>query len=141
TIGVFGGTIYGVVYVVKQVTESVHSTREKMKEKGYDISRSGVSIKTSKRLDRQDYIDATQRNMLKTMTAASFNRRADSIDGSHSPNSIPSSNTSPLQSANSSGFSSRPAMMERTSSNASVKSGGSGEKKKAGFFAPKKNST
>lgn len=33
----------------------------RMKDKGYDISHKGVSIKTTRRFDRQDYIDATQR--------------------------------------------------------------------------------
>jgi len=76
----------------------------RMKDKGYEVSGKGVSIKTSKRFDRQDYIDATQRyvrvlvdinllllcfgidicvsieyrNMMKTMNATSFNRRPDS---------------------------------------------------------------
>ena len=75
----------------------------RMKDKGYEVSDKGVSIKTSKRFDRQDYIDATQRyvrvivdisllllylgidiclfieyrNMMKTMNATSFNRRPD----------------------------------------------------------------
>lgn len=33
----------------------------RLKEKGWNISSDGVSVKTNKRLDREDYIDATQR--------------------------------------------------------------------------------
>ncbi|KAF5346891.1 hypothetical protein D9756_010609 [Leucocoprinus leucothites] len=131
--GVFGGTIWGVVYVVKQVTESVQATKQKMKEKGYDISGKGVSIKTSKRFDRQDYIDATQRGMMKTMTATSFNRRADSIDGSHSPNSNSSARSSPVNSATASSFSARPAVQRAMSSNSAK----SAEKKS--LFGSNKN--
>ena len=82
----------------------------RMKDKGYEVSGKGVSIKTSKRFDRQDYIDATQRyvrvlvdisplllylgidiclfieyrNMMKTMNATSFNRRPDANPSSSS---------------------------------------------------------
>lgn len=103
-----------------------------MKEKGYEISGKGVSIKTAKRFDRQDYIDATQRfvrpcflsrkptylicplyrGMMKTMTAASFNRRADSYDGQSSPQLSPSPSMSH----------SRPTTMHRANSSNSAKS-------------------
>lgn len=33
----------------------------RLKEKGLDISDKGVSVKTTKRLNREDYVDATQR--------------------------------------------------------------------------------
>lgn len=134
TIGVFGGTIYGVAYAVKQISQSIKSTKENLKTQGYDISHKGVSIKTSKRFDRQDYIDATQRGMLKTMTAASFNRRNDSFDDSNT--SSPAS--SPTPSATTSAFV-RPATVERMDSGRSAKSSGSGgaEKKKRGFFGRK----
>ncbi|EKM74853.1 hypothetical protein AGABI1DRAFT_65280 [Agaricus bisporus var. burnettii JB137-S8] len=114
TVGVISGTIYGIVYLVKQVTDGIQSTKERMKQKGYDISGKGVSIKTAKRFDRQDYIDATQRGMMKTMTAASFNRRAESSDGQSSP----STSFSPSMSG------SRPSAMPRANSSNSAKSAG-----------------
>ncbi|KAF9449358.1 hypothetical protein P691DRAFT_759138 [Macrolepiota fuliginosa MF-IS2] len=140
TLSIFGGTVYGVVYLANQISEGIKSTKENLKTKGYDISNKGVSIKTSKRFDREDYVDATQRGMLKAMTATSFNRRADSMDGSApSPNSNFSTPNTPA-SATSSAFGQRPATMERADSNASVKSSGSGEKKKRAFFGSKKSS-
>ncbi|KAJ3775875.1 hypothetical protein FB446DRAFT_365971 [Lentinula raphanica] len=33
----------------------------RLKEKGYEISNQGMSVKTSKRMNREDYVDATQR--------------------------------------------------------------------------------
>lgn len=116
TIGVLGGTAWGIVYAVKQVTESFQMTKQKMKDKGYELSGKGVSIKTSKRFDRQDYIDATQRNMIKTMTATSFNRRPDS----QSPNSSTQATSS---------FAARPVIVDRA--------GG----KKSAFDSLRKNTT
>ncbi|KAL9708768.1 hypothetical protein Ac2012v2_007922 [Leucoagaricus gongylophorus] len=139
TIGVLGGTAWGIVYAVKQVTESFQMTKQKcvqsvladdrcfrtliyhfslyrMKDKGYELSGKGVSIKTSKRFDRQDYIDATQRNMIKTMTATSFNRRPDS----QSPNSSTQATSS---------FAARPVIVDRA--------GG----KKSAFGSLRKNTT
>lgn len=117
----------------------------RMKDKGYELSGKGVSIKTSKRFDRQDYIDATQRcvsssngtcwasapvivdnghlfywlnyrNMIKTMTATSFNRRPDS----QSPNSSTQATSS---------FAARPVIVDRA--------GG----KKSAFGSLRKNTT
>lgn len=48
----------------------LHSSR--LGKKGLHITPSGLSVKTDKRFDREDYIDATQRGIIKTMGAASF---------------------------------------------------------------------
>ncbi|TDL23441.1 hypothetical protein BD410DRAFT_897515 [Rickenella mellea] len=72
TAAVFGGTIYGVVYIAQQLSQTVKSTKETLKERGLHISDSGVSVKTNSRFNREDYIDATQRGLLKTMSASSF---------------------------------------------------------------------
>jgi len=111
-----------------------------MKDKGYEVSGKGVSIKTSKRFDRQDYIDATQRyvrvlvdinllllylgidiclfieyrSMMKTMNATSFNRR---------PDANPSSSSTQATFANASAG---PVMADRLSAKTS---GNSGDKK------------
>jgi hypothetical protein len=66
------GVILGVVYVVQQIQQAVHQTKESLKKKGLHITDSGVSVKTDRRFDREDYIDATQRSFIKTMGAASF---------------------------------------------------------------------
>ncbi|KAF4588062.1 hypothetical protein EYR38_010023 [Pleurotus pulmonarius] len=61
TIAVFGGIIYGVLYLVNSVSQGVASTKEALANKGLHISDKGMSVKTSKRFDREDYVDATQR--------------------------------------------------------------------------------
>ncbi|KAH9475013.1 hypothetical protein JR316_0012112 [Psilocybe cubensis] len=108
TITVFGGVIYGILYVVKSINEGLSSTQASLKSKGLDVSSTGVSVKTSKRFGREDYVDATQRGIVKAMGASSF-RRADS--------STTSSATSPPQ-------------INRTDSSASLKSSASNEEKK-----------
>ncbi|KAJ8473761.1 hypothetical protein ONZ45_g4987 [Pleurotus djamor] len=60
TISVFAGIIYGVIYVVNSVSQGVASTKEALAHKGLVISDKGMSVKTSKRFDREDYVDATQ---------------------------------------------------------------------------------
>jgi len=120
-----------------------------MKDKGYEVSGKGVSIKTSKRFDRQDYIDATQRyvrvlvdinllllylgidiclfieyrSMMKTMNATSFNRR---------PDANPSSSSTQATFANASAG---PVMADRLSAKTS---GNSGDKKSV-FSGLRKN--
>jgi len=80
TLAVVGGVIYGILTISRQLTESVQSTKESLKNKGLHISGKGVSIKTSKRFDREDYVDATQRGFIKAMGASSFGR-TDSTSG------------------------------------------------------------
>ncbi|KAG7087316.1 hypothetical protein E1B28_013293 [Marasmius oreades] len=70
----FGGVIYGVLYLVRSVTQGIETTKEKLKERGYDVSAGGVKVKTSKRFDRDDYVDATQRGFVKAMEASTFRK-------------------------------------------------------------------
>ncbi|KAF5319393.1 hypothetical protein D9619_008527 [Psilocybe cf. subviscida] len=100
TLAVFGGLIYGVIFVVKTVNEGVASTKESLKAKGLHVTSSGMSVKTDKRFDREDYVDATQRGIMNAMNAASFRK-----GGAAMPNA--------------------PAM-DRTASSASMKSNKSG---------------
>ncbi|KIK57382.1 hypothetical protein GYMLUDRAFT_112243, partial [Collybiopsis luxurians FD-317 M1] len=64
TIAVFAGITYAIISVQGLVSEGVESTKDKLKEKGYSISDKGLSVKTLKRMNREDYVDATQRSML-----------------------------------------------------------------------------
>jgi len=107
TLSIAGGLVYGVLYISKQIKEGMNTTKERLKNKGLHISESGVSIKTSKRFDRDDYVDATQRGFIKAMSAASFGK----ADGP----------AQPVQS---------PGKMERNDSTSSIKTNGSGEEKK-----------
>ncbi|KAG6849428.1 hypothetical protein H0H93_008576, partial [Arthromyces matolae] len=91
TLSIIGGVIYAILFVSKKISESMTTTKEKyvilfppipltngvdfsLKNKGYTISREGVSVKTSKRFDRSDYVDATQRGFVKAYGAASFGK-------------------------------------------------------------------
>jgi len=68
----FVGSIFGVYYIVKQVSSGVQHTKESLENKGISITAEGVSVKTQKRFDRDDYVDATQRGVIKALGAASF---------------------------------------------------------------------
>jgi len=68
----FVGTIIGVVLLVKKISDGITSTKQSLKEKGWTVSREGVSVKTSRRFDREDYIDATQRGIMKAMNASHY---------------------------------------------------------------------
>lgn len=74
TLALIGGFIYGVIYVVNLFNQSVESTKANLKSRGMDISANGMSVKTDKYVDRQDYIDATQRKIINVMEASSFKK-------------------------------------------------------------------
>ncbi|KAJ7477235.1 hypothetical protein B0H11DRAFT_1917179 [Mycena galericulata] len=74
TVAVFGGIIYAVLLVVRSVSQGVESAKEGLKTKGLHITDKGVSVKTSKRFDREDYVDATQRGFVKAVNASSFRK-------------------------------------------------------------------
>ncbi|KAJ3929593.1 MAG: hypothetical protein NXY57DRAFT_1016059 [Lentinula lateritia] len=126
TIVVFAGIIYGVYTVVGSVSEGVKSTKDKLKEKGYEISDKGMSVKTSKRMNREDYVDATQRGLIRAMGASSFGSNTDGT--AQSPASTSPSAASASLSA--------PTLKHRTSSS-SIKSASSG--KKLSLFGKKKH--
>jgi len=78
---------------VRSVSQGVESAKEGLKTKGVHITDKGVSVKTSKRFDREDYVDATQRGIVKAMGASSFGKRTDS-DNHLSPPSLKSTPSS-----------------------------------------------
>jgi len=112
TVSVFGGIIYVVLLVVRSVSQGVESAKEGLKTKGVHITDKGVSVKTSKRFDREDYVDATQRGIVNVVNASSFRKGA--ADSGSDPHLSPPLKSSP-------------------SSSSSVTSG-DGEKKKKGLF-------
>jgi len=74
TIIIFGGVIYGIIFIVNTINKGLHSTQESLKSKGLDISSTGVSVKTSQRFTREDQIDATQRQIIRAFGASSFRK-------------------------------------------------------------------
>ncbi|KAG5645325.1 hypothetical protein DXG03_006514 [Asterophora parasitica] len=61
TLCIAAGIIYGILFISKQITQSFENTKDHLKNKGLTISHKGVSVKTARRFDREDYVDATQR--------------------------------------------------------------------------------
>ncbi|KAK7443757.1 hypothetical protein VKT23_015540 [Stygiomarasmius scandens] len=125
TVAVFGGITVGVLALVRTFSEGVKSTKEKLKERGVDVSKGGVSVKTSKRFDHERYVDATQRGIIRAMGASS-------IGGS---SQIPQS---PPTSAGSATLS--PPVIQRTTSSSSIGSTGSSSGSgKRSFFKRRKD--
>ncbi|QRW10199.1 hypothetical protein RhiLY_09198 [Ceratobasidium sp. AG-Ba] len=70
--GMFGGAIYVAIVLKEQFSGAVDRWLYSLKKRGLDITENGLSVKTEKRLDRTDYIGATQKNMVDALKAASF---------------------------------------------------------------------
>ncbi|KAL0574005.1 hypothetical protein V5O48_007949 [Marasmius crinis-equi] len=126
TAAFFGGVIYGVLYLVRSVNSGIENTKAQLKERGYDVSSGGVKVKTSKRFDREDYVDATQRGFVKAMEASSFRK-----GGSNTSSPV----VNHIQRTPSLGVESSPKLQRAPSSN-SVSSDKSSSVK--GFFGKKK---
>jgi len=72
TILFFIGVVAAAIYVGNLISAAIASTKESLKQKGFNISEKGIDVKTNKRLDREDYMDATQRGLISAMKASSF---------------------------------------------------------------------
>ncbi|KAL5480293.1 hypothetical protein ACEPAI_1563 [Sanghuangporus weigelae] len=70
----FVGAIIGVRFIANQISSAMAATKESLKDRGLIISDKGVSVRTSSRYSREDYVDATQRGFIKAMNAATFNK-------------------------------------------------------------------
>ncbi|KAI0764231.1 hypothetical protein BD413DRAFT_196755 [Trametes elegans] len=76
TISLLTALVYGGLIAAKAISSAVQSTKASLETKGVNISRSGVSVKTNKRYEREDYLDATQRGFIKAMKASSAGHQA-----------------------------------------------------------------
>ncbi|EIM84994.1 uncharacterized protein STEHIDRAFT_122917 [Stereum hirsutum FP-91666 SS1] len=81
TFGLLAGVAFAAVVGARRISEFTNQTKTSLKEKGWNISGEGVSVKTNKRLERSDYIDATQRGMMKVMDAATYGGTAQNAPG------------------------------------------------------------
>ncbi|KAJ7047851.1 hypothetical protein C8F04DRAFT_24049 [Mycena alexandri] len=119
TVAVFGGVIYIILSIVRGVSQGVESAKEGLKTKGVHITDKGVSVKTSKRFDREDYVDATQRGIMKTMNASSFRKGGAVHDPSEGHLSPPSLQSSPSSSSSlgSDGEKKKRSLFKRSASN------------------------
>ncbi|KAF8516519.1 hypothetical protein JB92DRAFT_2256286 [Gautieria morchelliformis] len=80
TLLILGGAVAAILFVVNSISAFTSTTKEKLKSKGYDVSRKGVAVQTQKRFNREDYVDATQRGLVKAFGASSYGKA--SSDGS-----------------------------------------------------------
>ncbi|KAG9312595.1 hypothetical protein JVU11DRAFT_6992 [Chiua virens] len=65
----FVGTIFGIFYAIKSISAYLKTTKASLEARGCTISSGGVSFKTEKRFDREDYLDATQRGLVRALGA------------------------------------------------------------------------
>ncbi|KAG2749368.1 hypothetical protein P692DRAFT_20833218 [Suillus brevipes Sb2] len=110
----FVGTILGVVFIGKRISAAAQETKNSLQTKGISISDKGVSIKTSRRFDRENYVDATQRGVIKALDASNFHP-----GGTDSQHNLKSKSSSNLLSADDAAHSSKIFGMRRTHSGAS----------------------
>ncbi|KAI0739916.1 hypothetical protein C8Q80DRAFT_1274940 [Daedaleopsis nitida] len=71
TLSFLGGIVYVFVNAKKAVSGAVESTKGSLKNRGLNVSANGLSVKTDKRFDREQYLDATQRGFIKAFNASS----------------------------------------------------------------------
>ncbi|KAI0364878.1 hypothetical protein BV20DRAFT_1039197 [Pilatotrama ljubarskyi] len=76
TLSIISALVYGGFVAMKAISRAVQSTKDSLKTKGVDVSKNGVSVKTNKRYDREDYLDATQRGFIKAMKASTGGNQA-----------------------------------------------------------------
>jgi len=77
TLGVLGGSVAVILFIVKRFTEFTNTTKEKLKSRGYEISDQGVAVHTERRLDREDYIDKSRGGLVKAFNASSYGKKGE----------------------------------------------------------------
>lgn len=110
----FIGTIIGTISVVRRVSNGFQSIKESLRNRGCSISSEGVTIKTSHRFNREDYVDATQRAFVGAIHASTYGSA-----------SSPSNHGSPTLQA---------PVLEKKSSSTSLGRSSTTSEKKRGFL-------
>ncbi|GBE85631.1 hypothetical protein SCP_0801500 [Sparassis crispa] len=91
TLSLIAAVVLGIIYVMRAMSSVVESTKESLKTKGVDLSKGGMSVKTHGRYNREDYLDATQRHLMKALHTSKFGASAKGTEGrtisSHSSDS------------------------------------------------------
>ncbi|KAI0631826.1 hypothetical protein C8Q77DRAFT_164862 [Trametes polyzona] len=85
TLAIISALAYGGFLASKAISSAIESTKDSLKSRGVNVSKKGVSVKTSKRYDREDYLDATQRGFIKAMKASSGGNQAGQATSSGTP--------------------------------------------------------
>ncbi|EMD31609.1 hypothetical protein CERSUDRAFT_119653 [Gelatoporia subvermispora B] len=79
TLSCIGGIAYGLYFVGSQCAKAIESTKQSLKNKGVNVSKEGISVKTSRHLDREAYMDATQRSVMKALKNSQFGRSSEAL--------------------------------------------------------------
>jgi hypothetical protein len=76
---IFFGVIVGAVYITRSVNEAFNKTHEDLKSRGLELKNGGLAVKTDKRMDREDYLDATQRGIMRIKNASSLGKTPEAL--------------------------------------------------------------
>ncbi|KIP11823.1 hypothetical protein PHLGIDRAFT_17836 [Phlebiopsis gigantea 11061_1 CR5-6] len=102
TVALLAAALYCVLYLRAQIHKGIVVSKDKLRNKGIDVSAAGAHVKTrSKLADREAYMDATQRGVIKALSKASVSRGSEparSRHASRTSRSSVSSNKSPKMS-------------------------------------------
>jgi len=74
TLALCVGFFVGAVLLFQKFTAGVESVKANLREKGVDLSSSGMSVRTNGRLNQEEYLDATQRNIMKAVSSSSWGK-------------------------------------------------------------------
>jgi len=88
----FVTAVAGAIYVARAISNTIDKTKKSLTEKGVNVSASGISVKTNKHMTREDYLDATQRNVVKAIqtSTTSVADPGAVVEGDRSPYHSPS---------------------------------------------------
>ncbi|CCM02720.1 uncharacterized protein FIBRA_04827 [Fibroporia radiculosa] len=98
TLSIAAAIVCALLYMNKATRSAVQATKESLKNRGVDISRQGMSVKTKKRMDRDDYLDATQRGFVNAYKHSTYGPGPGASLRSHSAESIHSTHHSEIES-------------------------------------------
>ncbi|RPD53555.1 hypothetical protein L226DRAFT_613846 [Lentinus tigrinus ALCF2SS1-7] len=80
TLAILAGVGYLIVNARKALSGAFESTKDSLKNKGVDLSSHGLSVKTDKRFDREQYLDATQRGFIKALNASTAGNKDPDVE-------------------------------------------------------------
>ncbi|KZT03049.1 uncharacterized protein LAESUDRAFT_729559 [Laetiporus sulphureus 93-53] len=89
TLSIFAGIALGLIHFRRATSKVVDATKESLKSKGVNVSSQGISVKMQKRLDRENYLDATQRGLMRAYNNSTYGPDKGVSMPSHSAESLP----------------------------------------------------
>lgn len=89
----FVSAIVGAIYIARAVSDAIANAKESLKNKGLHVTDSGVAVKTSKRVDRENYLDRTQAALVNSMKYTSVGNKESSRSSSMHETDRPASSS------------------------------------------------